>query len=174
MPDYRGILASRARGGDQIVTIGSAFVARFKHLIVLSFLSGAVAACQPILRDFGYAPSDSELAEIVVGVDSVDKVQEVVGFPASDGLVREGSWYYLAARQRTVGFRAPQTVNRQLVAIRFNSQGTVTNIERFALEDGRVIALSRRVTESGIQDVPFLRQLLSNLGRIDTDAILGQ
>lgn len=49
----------------------------------------------------------------------------------------------------------------------------MTNIERFGLEDGQVIQLSRRVTESSVQDIGFLRQILSNFGRINIAEALG-
>ena len=38
------------------------------------------------------------------------------------------------------------------------------NVEKFGLQDGRVIVLSRRVTESNVKGLGFLRQLLGNLG----------
>ena len=133
----------------------------------------ALIACSPIVRDYGYAPSNTELAEIVVGVDTRDRVQELVGAPAASSLMRENAWYYLAHRQETYGYKAPVTTDRQLVAISFSPEGTVTNIERFTLSDGRVIVLNRRVTEANTQGISFIRQLLSNLGRINTDEILG-
>ncbi len=43
----------------------------------------------------------------------------------------------------------------------------VTNIERFGLERGQVVRLSRRVTTENTQGVGFLRQAFGNLGRIN-------
>lgn len=133
----------------------------------------SLAACAPRIRDYGYAPSDSELAEIVVGVDSQDRVAELVGYPQSDSLRGQGAWYYLAARQETVAFKAPVTTDRQIVAISFNTEGTVTNIERFTLEDGRVVTLSRRVTDDPTKGINFLRQALSNVGRFSAADAFG-
>ncbi|KPQ14077.1 MAG: hypothetical protein HLUCCO18_16175, partial [Rhodobacteraceae bacterium HLUCCO18] len=48
-----------------------------------------------------------------------------------------------------------------------------SNVERFGLEDGNVVALSRRVTDSNVQGIGFLRQLLGNLGRINLDDLGG-
>jgi hypothetical protein len=63
-------------------------------------------------------------------------------------------------------------VDRELVAISFDSGGVVRNIERFGLQDGRVIALERRVTESGINSESFLRQLLGNVGTPNAGQLL--
>jgi hypothetical protein len=40
-------------------------------------------------------------------------------------------------------------------------------VERYGLEDGQVVLLSRRVTTDNTAGVGFLRQLFGNLGRID-------
>ena len=141
---------------------------------LVALLAVALVACTPLIRHFGYAPSDGELAEIVVGVDGRDRVEELIGFPAAEGMIEGDAWYYLSARQKTVAYRAPQTTDRQLVAISFSPDGTVRNIERFTLADGRVITLSRRVTDDQTKGVSFLRQLLGNLGRIDAGQILGE
>jgi len=58
------------------------------------------------------------------------------------------------------------------VAVTFTDAGIVENVERFGLEDGRVIALSRRVTDSNIKGVGFLRQLLGNFGRVRAGDII--
>jgi hypothetical protein len=40
-------------------------------------------------------------------------------------------------------------------------------VERFGLERGNVVAFSRRVTESNVQGISFLRQLFGSLGRFN-------
>lgn len=131
-------------------------------------LAGLVilGACTASYRNHGYAPSDEELAAIVVGVDTRDSVAESVGAPTSVGVLESGGYYYVSSRVRYFGASAPKEVERKLVAISFDRAGVVRNIETFALEDGRVIPLSRRVTDTGITDKGFFRQLLGNIGNI--------
>jgi len=58
--------------------------------------------------------------------------------------------------------------------LRFSDDDVLQNVERFGLEDGRVVPLSRRVTESTVQDVTFIRQLIRNFGQINLgDALDG-
>jgi outer membrane protein assembly factor BamE (lipoprotein component of BamABCDE complex) len=73
---------------------------------------------------------------------------------------------------RTVGPRRPQVTERQVVAISFTEAGVVQNIERFGLEDGNVVVLSRRVTESSVSSRTFVRQLLGNLGNFNPGQLL--
>jgi hypothetical protein len=64
---------------------------------------------------------------------------------------------------------APKEIDRQVVSITFTEEGKVENVERFGLENGQVVAISRRVTDSNIKGVGFLRQLLGNIGRLRAD-----
>jgi outer membrane protein assembly factor BamE (lipoprotein component of BamABCDE complex) len=130
-------------------------------------------ACSPIYRNHGYVPPEDDLSLIEVGRDNRDTVEIAVGRPSASGLLNDDGWYYVQSRYRQVGPRAAQEIERQLVAISFDEQGTVTNVERFGLEDGRVVTLSRRVTETNIKGASLIRQLLRNFGRFDAGDFLG-
>jgi outer membrane protein assembly factor BamE (lipoprotein component of BamABCDE complex) len=131
----------------------------------LPLVLSAVVACSPVYRNHGYVPAADELALLTVGKDTRDSVEIAVGRPSAAGLLNDEGWYYVQSRYRQFGPRAAQEIDRQLVAISFDKDGTVTNIERFGLEDGRVITLSRRVTETSIKGQGLIRQLLKNFGR---------
>lgn len=131
-----------------------------------------MAGCSPIVRNHGYAPSDADLALLTVGVDTRDTVAESVGRPAAQGLLNDAGWFYVQSRFEHIGPREPREVDRQVVAISFDEAGTVTNIERFGLEQGRIVPLSRRVTESNIRSFSFIRQLLSGVGRFNINDFL--
>ena len=124
------------------------------------------ASCVASYRNHGYMPSREQLDEIVVGVDTRDSVAESVGSPSSSSLVDESGYYYVKSRMRSFAYRAPEVIEREVLAISFDANGIVRNIERFGLEDGRVITLERRVTESSVVDQTFLRQILGSFGRI--------
>jgi outer membrane protein assembly factor BamE (lipoprotein component of BamABCDE complex) len=129
-------------------------------------------ACAPVVRNHGYVPSDQELAADEVGTDTRDSVAEKVGRPSVQGLLDDTAWFYVQSRWETRGARAAQEVDRQVLAISFNEAGTVANIERFGLERGKIVPLSRRVTESSVQGMGVLRQLLGNLGRLNAGQLL--
>lgn len=140
---------------------------------VIALMLVAVAACAPVYRNHGYVPRDDELARIVVGESTRDTVGQIVGRPASSGLLTGAGWYYVGSKFRHYGFREPREVERQVVAVSFAGDGTVANVERFGLEDGRVVAISRRVTDSNIKGVSFLRQLLGNIGNVSGGQVFG-
>ena len=133
-----------------------------------------VAACSATYQNHGWAPSDEDLAAITVGKDSRETVGQAVGAPGAAGLLSDGGWYYVQSRYEHYAYRAPKEIDRQVVAISFDDKGVVKNVERFGLEDGRVVALSRRVTSSNVQGISFLRQLFGSLGRLNASDLLRQ
>ncbi|WP_299887430.1 outer membrane protein assembly factor BamE [uncultured Ruegeria sp.] len=132
-----------------------------------------VGACTPIFKNHGYVPPADELAEIQVGKDTRDSVTEAIGAPGASGVVQDSGFYYVRSRVRHYGPKKPEVVSRELVAISFDQRGVVRNIERFGLEDGIVIPLERRVTDSNVQDKGFLRQLLGNIGNFNPANVIG-
>lgn len=136
-------------------------------LLVLAL--GAIAACSPTYRFHGYAPDDARLEQIEVGTDTRESVAEKIGRPGASGLLRDGAWYYVQSDWRHAGWRSPEEIDRQVVAISFDGGGTVANVERFGLEDGQVVALSRRVTERQTSGITFLQQLFGNIGNFRAD-----
>ena len=132
-----------------------------------------LAACTPQYRNHGYLPTETELALIIVGTDTRDTVMAAVGAPTVNGVLNDSGFYYIESRFRHLGPFAPQEIERQVLAISFSAAGVVTNIERFGLQDGRVITLSRRVTDDNVRDTTFIRQLLGNLGNFDPTGLVG-
>lgn len=150
---------------------GAEWRARAVRGAALGVLLLALGACSAIYRNHGYAPTDAELAEVIVGVDTRDSVEGTLGRPSSAGILAESGFYYVSSRRRHFAWRAPEEVDRQVVAISFDDSGVVENVERFGLQDGTVVALSRRVTDSNIRGITFLRQLLGNLGNFRADQL---
>ena len=136
-----------------------------KALVVLCFLF--TAACSATYRNHGYVPSENDLAELVVGVDSRATVDDVIGAPSASGVLSGGDYYYIRSRFRTFGMFKPEVIERQVLAISFDESDTIRNIERFSLADGNIVPLTRRVTDSSVVSNGFLRQLLGNIGVID-------
>lgn len=133
-----------------------------------------LTACAATFEDHGYVPTEGDLAEIMVGVDTRDTVAQTIGRPTSFGMLESGGWYYSQSRWRNFAFKAPKIIDRQVVAITYTEAGIVDNIERFTLEDGRVVPLSRRVTDSNIKGLSLIRQLLGNFGQISAGQLLGE
>ena len=152
------------RSGRVMVRRRLAGMARQAALAAIVLLA---ASCTAIYRNHGYVPPDADLAQITVGRDTRDSVANLIGRPSAQGLLNDQGWYYVQSLFRTRGPAAPQEIDREVVAISFDDKGVVRNVERFGLDRGRVITLSRRVTESNIRGRSVLTQIFSNFGRLD-------
>jgi len=132
----------------------------------MTLLALTVSACSPTFQNHGYIPPQEDLDALTVGIDTRASVEDSVGPPSSGGLLNDSGYYYVRSRVRSFGPTAPKEIDRQVLAISFDSAGVVTNIERFGLEKGQVVPLTRRVTDTAVSNKSFLRQMLGNIGRI--------
>ncbi|UXU73997.1 MULTISPECIES: outer membrane protein assembly factor BamE [unclassified Paracoccus (in: a-proteobacteria)] len=145
---------------------------RRRMMGVALIASLALSACQATYRNHGYVPPEEDLAQVVVGRTTQPEVESLIGRPSAQGLLTGSGWYYVGSRWQFYGPREPREVQRQVVAISFNENGTVTNVERFGQERGRVVVLSRRVTDTGVTSLGLIRQLLGNIGRVSAGQLL--
>lgn len=137
-------------------------------LIVLG-LSG----CAQRYRTHGYAPTQADLEAIEVGLDTRDTVRAIIGDPVVTGVVEDQAWFYVKSEFLDYAWRAPEETGRTVVGILFDERGRVANIETYGIEDGQVVALSRRVSDSGTTGVGLLQQIIGNVGNFNPLAALG-
>ena len=130
--------------------------------------------CSATYRNHGYVPSEDELAALELGKDTRDSVIEAVGAPGFGGVRDSSAFYYVQTRVKNEMFYKPTSVDRQVVAISFDSAGRLRNVERFGLEDGQIVPLARRVTDNSVQNNGLVRQLLRNLGNFNPAGALAQ
>ncbi|HKL70470.1 outer membrane protein assembly factor BamE [Salibaculum sp.] len=133
---------------------------------------GAAVGCTAIYRTHGYIPPQEILSQVTPGEDTRASVEDIAGPPTTGSALGDGNFYYVQSRFRHFAFTEPSEVEREVLAVSFDSRGVVRNIERFGLEEGRVVRLSRRVTDDGIQDTSFLGQLLGAIGNFDAGSLL--
>lgn len=147
-----------------------------RRLIALTLAIPLVAAagCTRMYRNHGYIPTDDELATVVVGQTSQAELESLIGRPGSQGVLTGSDWYYVGSRWEHYGASPPREIDRQVVAISFDQAGTVTNVQRFGLEQGRIVVLSQRVTDQGVASSGMLRRLFSNIGNFDAGDMFGR
>lgn len=164
-------MSSKMRSGAEGLPAVGSTTARLRLVAILGI--AALSACTPQYRNHGFLPTETDLAMINVGVDTRDTVVAAIGAPTVSGVLNDSGFYYVESKFRHLGPFAPQEIERQVLAVSFNAAGVLTNIERFGLSDGRVITLSRRVTDDNVRDTTFIRQLLGNIGNFDPTALIG-
>ncbi|MEM8788974.1 MAG: outer membrane protein assembly factor BamE [Pseudomonadota bacterium] len=136
---------------------------RTGKLFLASLAVVALVGCSPITTVHGYVPSKADLETIEPGVDTVLSIEERIGRPASSGLLQGSDWYYIQSTMEQVAYNPARVTDRMVVAIGFDPDGVVEDVQLYGLEDGRIVNLSPRVTPTGGQRENVLRRIFGNL-----------
>lgn len=145
---------------------------RGRGLALAVVASLTLSACASVYSNHGYVPNEEDLASLEVGRDTRETAAPKVGRPSASGLLNDTGWYYVQSRWEQRGLLPRREIDRQVVALTFSEKGVLQNVERFGLERGQVVPLSRRVTESNVKGMGVLRQLFSNFGRLGASQLV--
>ena len=146
----------------------------YKICAVAAFCVALVlGGCSSIVRNHGFVPTQAEIDDIIVGVDTRSAVINSFGVPAFGGLRDENAIYYVASKWRHFGPTKPRPIERQIVAVVFDTDDTVSDIVRLGLEDGQFVVLNRRISDGGAKEISVIQQILGSLGRFDASTLFG-
>lgn len=125
-----------------------------------------LAACEPMVAHRGHIRHQDLLEDISTGMEQSEVMQRF-GSPSSRSQFGEPVWYYIQSRKEARGFLKPQITEQQVIAVRFDSYGLVTEVENYSLDDRQNIALVDKVTPTEGHSIGFFEQALGNIGRFN-------
>lgn len=109
---------------------------------------------------------DEEFAEgITPGFDSQGSVQLLLGRPTITNTFDQSSWYYISEVARRRSFSKAKAVERNILAVHFDEQGMVTEVQRYTLADGRDVNFRSDETPTRGKKLGIFEQIFSNIGR---------
>ncbi len=136
------------------------------RLLPALLLSTALAgACTPRIETRGNLPNPDQLALVKPGDVNRDDVAAMLGTPSSTALFDDETWYYISSKTETVSFLATKEMERRVIAISFDKNGTVKNVRELTLADGKVVKPVDRETPTAGNEMTVLEQLFGNMGR---------
>lgn len=139
---------------------------RSPAILAFAFAAG-LGACAPTTQVHGYMPSAGDIARIRPGVDTTATVEEILGLPTSTGLLRDTAWFYVQSTFENYTYHKPRVIDRTVLVVNFNQNGTVTSIDKFGIDKGRIVPLTARTTDTGGRQLGVLEQLFGNLLNLD-------
>lgn len=137
-------------------------------------LAAGVSACNPALRSHGHRYSLDEEPVITPAEDTRQTVLQRFGNPSTTGVFEEDTWYYISSTRETLAYLRPATRDRRVIAVTFNAEGVVAEVEEYGLEDGRVVAYSETETPTRGRELSVIEQILGNVGSLPTDQFGGE
>lgn len=131
----------------------------------------ALTACSAPVETRGNPPDPVILGEVTPGKTSRDQVEALLGTPSSVAPFDKSTWYYIGQKTERFAFFNPEILDQQVVAVTFDDKGTVNEIRRFSLKDGKEIEVVERETPTRGKELTFARALLGTLGILSRDSL---
>ena len=139
----------------------------------LSFTAASLlvlSACSPMIDVHGDAVDPDALTLLKAGETKYIEVQKLLGSPSAKTIFDGEDWIYLQSKQERMAFFKPQETYRQIVVLKFDRDGVLQKVETKTLEQGRAITPDPETTQTGQSSLSVIDQMISNVGRMGTDA----
>lgn len=133
-------------------------------LVFLATASLALAGCVADINARGNLPPDDKLAQVTPGLDR-DQVIQILGSPSTMATFTDHAWYYIGQRTEDYAFYQPKVIERQVVVVRFDDNGLVSEVKRLDKDDGKSIEMVDRTTPTVGRDLSLMQQIFGNLGK---------
>jgi outer membrane protein assembly factor BamE (lipoprotein component of BamABCDE complex) len=137
-------------------------------------LAGAVAAivsgCSPEVSLHGDLPPPEVMPQVKPNLTRSD-ILSLLGTPSSVASFDNNTWYYISHTVENYAFFLPKDIERKVLEIRFDKNGTVISVRELGLNDGETVAMVDRQTPAAGRELSVIEQLLGNIGRFGSDAV---
>lgn len=129
-----------------------------------------LGACEARVGTRGNLPDPDLVAQLETGETRRNEVTQLLGSPSTIALFDFETWIYISERTETTAFFAPEVIDRKVLVVQFDEQGTLSSIQGLGLEDSHDIEPIERTTPTAGNEVTILDQILGNIGRFNTPA----
>ena len=134
-------------------------------LIAALALPLAVAGCETIVDQRGFAATPGSLEKLETGTQSREDVVRLIGSPSTVATFNPNVWYYITQKQEYYAFFRPTMLEQNVIQLTFNESGRLTAIKKYELSDSRDIAMVSRITPTAGREITVLEQIMGNVGR---------
>ncbi|WP_428661175.1 outer membrane protein assembly factor BamE [Reyranella sp.] len=125
----------------------------------------AVAGCESIVDQRGFAATPGSVEKLEIGTQSREDVVRLIGSPSTVATFNPNVWYYITQKQEYYAFFKPAMLEQNVMQLSFNESGRLTTIKRYDLADSRDIDMVSRITPTAGKEMTVLEQILGNVGR---------
>jgi outer membrane protein assembly factor BamE (lipoprotein component of BamABCDE complex) len=126
-----------------------------------------IASCSPIVNNRGHNPEHAEFDKIEVGETDSTQVQELLGSPTTTSNYGDKVWYYISSRKETKGFLAPKIADQNVVAITFDEDDKVKEIDKYDEKDTKKVEIVEKTTPAEGRKLGIVEQLIGNFGKFN-------
>lgn len=127
----------------------------------------ALSACTRIIDRQGYLADEELVAAVAPGIDNRQSVEKTLGRPTFASKWDQNTWYYIARTTNQLAFLPKKPTAQEVLKIRFNDSGTVTDVSRDATlaEIVDVRPVGDKTPVYG-RDSGFFQDIFGNIGAV--------
>ncbi len=140
---------------------------RIGKMIVCAAGVAVLVGCSPRIDSRGNLPDPELVSTIKPGEQSKIEVEEILGSPSSVAAFDTNTWYYISKKTETVAFYQPDIVEQQVLVVRFDDKGIVSDVSTLSAEDSKAVEPVERETPTAGHSMTVIQQLFGNLGRFN-------
>ena len=133
--------------------------------LALGVSFATLAACEAQLDTRGNLPDPEVVLQVQPGIDNRDRVAELLGSPSTVGTFDDKTWYYISKKTSRVAFFDPEVLDQEVLIIKFDDAGTVSDMKLLGLEDAHQVVPNPNETPTSGRELTILQQLMGNIGR---------
>jgi len=143
-------------------------------VVLAACVAVSLAACSPRISPRGNLPTADQLSQIKPGVSDKASVTRVLGSPSSIASFDDTTWYYISQRSEELAFFKPEATDTAVVAVTFDKDGIVKDVQKRASKGPRDIEPVARTTPAPGKELSFIEQLIGNFGKFNTNSAAGK
>ncbi len=125
----------------------------------------AVAGCETIVDQRGFAPTPGSTEKLELETQSRDDVVRLIGSPSAVATFNPNVWYYISQKQEYYAFFKPTMLEQNVIQLSFNDAGRLATIKKYDLSDSRDVTMVSRITPTAGKEITILEQIMGNVGR---------
>ena len=124
-----------------------------------------LAACSPQTANRGNLVEARRIEQVKVGESTQDDVRRILGSPTTIATFDENVWYYMGQMTEQTAFMAPETVQSQVLRLRFDGAGTLAALDKVDGLAAETVDPVAETTPSAGRQLTVFEQLMGNFGR---------
>src|SRR5678815_5880300 len=125
----------------------------------------AVAGCETIVDQRGFAPTPGSVEKLEIGSQSREDVVRLIGSPSAVATFNPNTWYYISQKQESYAFFKPAMIEQNVLQLTFNESGRLQAMKKYDLAASRDIEMVSRITPTAGKELTVLEQIMGNVGR---------
>ncbi len=147
---------------------------RLATVLAVALAVGPLGSCSPTVSARGNLPTPEQLTQIKPGVTDKASVTALLGSPSSIASFDDTTWYYISQKSQELAFFKPEVRDPEVVAVVFDKDGIVKDVQKRSSKQPRVIEPVARTTPAPGKELSFIEQLIGNFGKFNTNSAAGK